>query len=1161
MFFSYPFRKRFFKSYLRCASISAFIFILFMTAAISPIAYAQETAKTEKSTSPSPAITKAELLKKIETINKTSDLSPEAKQKINSFYQKAIESLDKRQKAISQIAQYSEMLKKSGKGAPQDTGIVILDRPATIEYKAKAMALSEVEGEIARLQTELAQEQTNVELSKKNVEITNKRPEDIRAKIVAYEKELSTLEAKLTNQTTSNERPRVTKAKQISIKAKRNELKAELSAALKQAELVKQKSESSKNNLAKATRKASKLQELIKTWKKVYEEHQSDVGYAEWRQAKIILRGMDQKSWPKSGDFLRPLAKNNLGIAKTIIEINQKKSQAKKSVLILKERLTQLQSDFKLTRRHVKMMGLSRKSGKLLQERRATLQMGRANSKIAKKRNAEIINASMASDYLQREIQNFFVVKNKVYNKLDKISGKAAGKDDDILTTSAFMVIDSYRKLLEEAGKSYSGYVEVLNSQQVTQKKINTISLEYRNYINQRLLWALSASILSPYHIVSSRKSIAWLTSYSNWNKLAKDFKLSVSKKPSMWGLLLFSLIAFILLIPRFGRQIRTINKRIEKNERKSVQDTLVVMLLTILQTASIPIIICIAASQIYCLNGINIFSRAFCLAVFSIARIVIILAFINKICSSQNTGEIHFGWAESTCKLTKRIVKAIYFTVLPVLFFVIMIQRGPQNLNYRSTLGRLLFILGMILILFIMIRGIKRSKKLIKSGKNNKSVTLLTKYRKWWLSIIIAIPTILIIITILGYYFTAYELAKAWVQTVCLILVLVVIKALINRILYFLRKKFVQKKAKTEQEIKKLCAQKENENAENNIDMSVVAAAATIDIEKLDEKTSQLAKFVILVFAIIGIFLIWRNIFPALNLLNTVELWRHGTGVVKNGKAVLRAVTLLNLINAFIIFAVTMVAVRSMSAITEILALKSSNIDPGSRHAYGLISKYIVSAIGIFAGLSAMGIGWSQFQYIAAAMTLGLSFGLQDIFANFISGIIILFERPIRLGDSVTVSGSSGVVSRIRIRSTTITDWDRRELIVPNKTFLAEKITNWSLSDPITRIVIEVGIGYSSDAPQAEKVLLKIAQDSPLVKKEPAPSVIFNAFGADSLDFNLRAFVDLPNRMMAQHQIRHEINKRFKEAGIEIPFAQRDIHINSAEGPLKINIVDDKKK
>ena len=131
----------------------------------------------------------------------------------------------------------------------------------------------------------------------------------------------------------------------------------------------------------------------------------------------------------------------------------------------------------------------------------------------------------------------------------------------------------------------------------------------------------------------------------------------------------------------------------------------------------------------------------------------------------------------------------------------------------------------------------------------------------------------------------------------------------------------------------------------------------------------------------------------------------------------------------------------------------------------------------GIVVVFTLLGIGWSQVQWLVAAVTVGLGFGLQEIFANFVSGLILLFERPIRIGDTVTVGGVAGNVSRIRTRATTITDWGRKELIIPNKEFVTGQVVNWSLSDQLLRLVIKVGIAYGSDTHLARDILMRVAK------------------------------------------------------------------------------------
>ena len=177
----------------------------------------------------------------------------------------------------------------------------------------------------------------------------------------------------------------------------------------------------------------------------------------------------------------------------------------------------------------------------------------------------------------------------------------------------------------------------------------------------------------------------------------------------------------------------------------------------------------------------------------------------------------------------------------------------------------------------------------------------------------------------------------------------------------------------------------------------------------------------------------------------------------------------------------------------------------------------------------------------------MGLGFGLQEIFANFVSGLIILFERPLRIGDTVTIGNVSGTVSRIQIRATTITDFDRKEMIVPNKAFITGQLTNWSLTDTVTRVTIKLGVAYGADLETTRRLLLAIAADNPRVLADPEPLVFFLNFGPSTLDHELRVHVrELGDRNAAIDEINREIDRRFRAAGIEIAFNQMDVHIRS---------------
>ncbi len=260
-------------------------------------------------------------------------------------------------------------------------------------------------------------------------------------------------------------------------------------------------------------------------------------------------------------------------------------------------------------------------------------------------------------------------------------------------------------------------------------------------------------------------------------------------------------------------------------------------------------------------------------------------------------------------------------------------------------------------------------------------------------------------------------------------------------------------------------------------------------------------------------------------------------------------ALTLSDLLAAIVFAVVAVVAVRNVPAVIEIMLLQRLPLDSGGRFAVSTIVRYILTAIGIFVVAGAVGISWTNVQWLVAALTFGLAFGLQEIFANFVSGIIILLERPIRVGDVVTVGDTSGRISKIQMRATTITDWDRKELIVPNREFITGRVINWSLSEDTLRVIVEVGIAYGSDTKLAHETLLRVANEHPDIMKDPEPSCWFMGFGDNSLNFRLAAFVphisfNLPTR----HSLHMKIDEEFRKAGIEISFPQRDLHLRSID-------------
>ena len=223
------------------------------------------------------------------------------------------------------------------------------------------------------------------------------------------------------------------------------------------------------------------------------------------------------------------------------------------------------------------------------------------------------------------------------------------------------------------------------------------------------------------------------------------------------------------------------------------------------------------------------------------------------------------------------------------------------------------------------------------------------------------------------------------------------------------------------------------------------------------------------------------------------------------------------------------------------------SQIDAGVQNSLITLLGYAGLVVALFAAISTIGIDLSSLALIAGALSVGIGFGLQSIVNNFVSGLILLFERPIKAGDWIVTASGEGTVKKISVRSTEIETFDRSSIIVPNSELISSTVTNWTHKDRIGRIIVPVGVSYSADPEQVKQILLKCAQDHPLIFRYPEPYVVWQDFGASSLDFELRGFLgNIADGLQVRSQLRFAIFKALSEAGIEIPFPQRDVHVKS---------------
>ena len=508
-----------------------------------------------------------------------------------------------------------------------------------------------------------------------------------------------------------------------------------------------------------------------------------------------------------------------------------------------------------------------------------------------------------------------------------------------------------------------------------------------------------------------------------------------------------------------------------------------------------------------------------------------------------------HFGIAkESAASLqdvTKRIIVSVVLLLNTSIFSNVM-DTGLAN----DVLGEINTIVALLFCIVIIAPRFVRTEKSLSSSTTDQRDRTLLKIMRVLLQLV---PVILIALVALGYYYTALNLITHIINTYIAWVVWSLVRHTIYRGITVASRRLAYRRLQEKRQ------QKQQDSSDTSASDDVVVITEQEEGLALNEVRSQLLRFADLFIwtALFAIFYyVWSDLVTVVSYLRDITLWQQ-TSTTEAG-VVTETISLFNLIVALIIVVITYILVRNIPGILEVLIFSRVKLSPGTPYTITKLLTYILVAVGGAWAFSTLGMSWSKLQWLFAALSVGLGFGVQEIFANFVSGIILLFERPIRVGDTVTINGVTGTVAKFRIRAITMIDPDRKEVIVPNKSFVTGQVINWALSNTVTRLVVSVGVAYGSDLDLVKRLLLQAAHEQPSVLKDPEPRALFLTFGASTLDHELRVYVgQVSERNDTLDALNRRVNELFAENNIDIAFNQLDIFIKNKDTGEEIPFID----
>jgi len=1085
-------------------------------------------------------VTPEQLQNRIAAVQDSTEIDEASRARLVELYRQSISNLDARTSYTQSVEEY----RKARRSAPAEIEKIraTLERRRASDPMEGLQSLSSKSSQqLTRLLDDevanLAAVDAKLAVLDARLATAAHRPADARARIAAARSLMEDLASNPKDRLAREESPQLAEAARWAVETRLEALRAEIT--MLDEELLSQdaRTELLKVQREEAALSVSRINQRIPVLRAAVRERLREEAEGAMTQARAALAG-NSSGVP----LVRGMAESNIALVgrlqQQLDEMEQLESRERG-----RARIAQIENAYRSARRKLELEGSRAPLGMAIMVERRQFPSEHEYAREMRVLSRSIVDVSLRLIEAEEERRALSDVKAYADERIDEAGDEAM---DSVARSEFESLLTTRRSLLDRAIANDVALQRRFYEFDDALHRVAEKMKAYDELLAEQLLWVRSTSAIDAAALARLPREVADYLDPDRWLQTARDAAARLVRMP-IFSILLALAVVLAWCRGRIRAGIIECGRGAGRVGGDTVKSTVKALMLTLMLAAPVPLVLGAIGGALSTAGEAAPFSNAVGSALLKSVSWIALPIVMLTLFLPGGVANRHFGWDDGFLAQLRRQLAWFIGLVFPV-YLVLRTSLAVDPPEYAGgTLTFLCFVAIMAGLIALIIGTVHPTRGTIRHFLASRSSGARWRWRYVGFPLAVVLPASLIVLGWIGYTYTAQELLRRLLQSIWCLVSIWLGTALVRRWLMLTGRRLAMDAAVAGSDA--AGASRIGDKGEADVELG----EPRVDLVALGADTRQLLNAVVLLTAALVLAAIWGDVFPALGILEEVKLWNHSA--LLDGAQRPVPVTLLDLLIAAVTGVGGYILARYAPSLLDIILLKQGSISASGRYTAGTLTRYTFTAVTLLMVLHRLGASTSQLGWAAAALGVGIGFGLQEIVANFICGVILLFERPVRVGDVITIGDASGVVARIRIRATTIRDWEQKELVVPNKELITGRLLNWTLSDSVTRIFIAVGVAYGSDVDRAMALLREAAAENPLVLKEPESRVHFEQFGESSLNLTLRAYTgNVADRLTVTTELHQAIDRKFRAAGIVIAFPQRDVHLHSGDRGAEIS-------